>query len=349
MNQLKNDHYVYVLKDVNNTIRYIGEGRLDRYKQTFKRPAGYIDILNSGGTVEKIHEGLTKQGAKDKENYYLEKYIGVNNGEWNLLNTAGPRKQVLLAYEEVSEYFSYDLSDPRLLISRTPTLGEILPSKKFVGFIDKYSGYYKVTFNGKQCKSHRLLWVLYNKKDLDPFVVINHIDGVKHNNLPENLEAVSSSVNSYKSLNKRVSDVTGISGVSTTISSTGATIYRGSYMCQKTQIRQEKSFSSARYGHDVALRLASMFREIGVYQYESEQAMLSASDRFHEEFQKYNTLPIGVSVIANHGRPNQVVSVCATVNGVERQKRFSINKYGYDEAINLAVEWRSAQLSQSLT
>lgn len=340
VNQNRNDHYVYVLKDKSEVVRYVGEGRKDRLNSKDRYQQEYFDILADGGKLEKLHECLTKEQAKNIENDYLDKYLGKDTNEWNLINKAGSRKQRKILYEEVVNAFGLDFSNPLILVSKYTTSNKSREVGKHIGTLDKHSGYYKVMFNGVQCKSHRLLWVLYNKSDLEPFVVINHINGVKDDNRPENLEAVTSSENSFKTDKKKLSAISKERGISVSFDKTGLEIYRSAFTDIFTDERKATSFSASKYGKEGALLLARLFRAIGEAQYVSKLAMQEAEEKFESEFNNGNPDNVygysGISLIGNHGKPAQMFSAWF----MGKNKKFSINKYGYDEALRLAIEFR---------
>ena len=340
MNQNRNDHYVYVLKDKFGVIRYIGEGRKDRINSKDRYQQEYFDILSDNGKLEKLHDCLTKEQAKRIENDYLDEYLGKVTNEWKLVNKAGSRKQRKILYTEVADHFGTDFSNPLILVSKYTTSNKSREVGKHIGTLDRYSGYYKVMFNGVQCKSHRLLWVLYNKTDLDPFIVINHINGVKDDNRPENLEAVSSAENSFKTDKKKLSLVSNERGISVSFDKTGLEIYRSTFTDIFTDKRKAASFSASKYGKEGALFLARLFRAICEAQYLSKSAMLKAEEEFEIEFNKRSPDNIygysGISLIGNHGKNAQLFN--AWFSG--ESKKFSINKYGYDEALRLAIEFR---------
>lgn len=78
------------------------------------------------------------------------------------------------------------------------------------GSLNKISGYYLTTFNGKLYSNHRIIYFLYNGYSPD---IIDHIDGNKQNNNINNLREATVSSNNYNSkLSKR--NNTGVKGLS---------------------------------------------------------------------------------------------------------------------------------------
>lgn len=86
--------------------------------------------------------------------------------------------------------------------SRNAKAGEL------AGYVNA-RGYLIVKINRKQYKAHRLLYRMYNSVDsLDPSIHIDHIDGDKTNNSPENLRLATPSENQYNT-RKRINNKSG--------------------------------------------------------------------------------------------------------------------------------------------
>jgi hypothetical protein len=52
-------------------------------------------------------------------------------------------------------------------------------------------GYFTVTFNGDKYRCHRIVWVLFNNKDIPRGMVIDHKDGDPTNNKIDNLRMIT--------------------------------------------------------------------------------------------------------------------------------------------------------------
>lgn len=185
--QLICDHYVYVLKDSEGVIRYVGEGRLHRIGRKSGRPLKYLEILNSGGYTEFVETGLSKREALDLE----KELISENKG--TVINRVPSNHVKVINYEDVCNVLQIDLTSKTGLRWVTPPSNNC---KSHAGGID--GRYYRLMLNGVKYLNHRIVWVLHNKKTLDDFLVVNHIDGDRYNNSPENLEAVSQKENIMK-------------------------------------------------------------------------------------------------------------------------------------------------------
>ena len=80
------DHIVYQVKDAEGKLRYIGEGKLERWKHVNSGASHNVKINEHFFTkgpmdIEIIHEGLTKPEALSIERLLLSKYAG--KGLWN--------------------------------------------------------------------------------------------------------------------------------------------------------------------------------------------------------------------------------------------------------------------------
>lgn len=88
-----------------------------------------------------------------------------------------------------------------------------VPHKNAGGVNDR--GYYTVRVLKAQNQCHRVVWVLYNQRNLSADLVVNHIDSNPSNNKPSNLIAVTQSQNTFLRDDKNVEgrNCIGITGV----------------------------------------------------------------------------------------------------------------------------------------
>lgn len=73
------------------------------------------------------------------------------------------------------------------------------------------NGYRSLELNGKRMLCHRLVWLVVHGRM--PLNVIDHIDGNKLNNRPENLRDVPERVNFHNQVRMRESNTSGYKGV----------------------------------------------------------------------------------------------------------------------------------------
>lgn len=342
---MKNDYYVYFHRNsITNEIFYVGKGRANRCNTTKGRSSIWMNYLQTNScdfVVEKIKENLTDLEAKKLEKHYiasLENLVNVKkDNEWNsdLLN--------------VSKYFKYSLESPTFLVWKTPIKYGKKRAGDVAGSFDK--GYVKITLNYKQYLAHRIIWVMFNNTEIPEGMVINHKDCNPSNNAIENLECVSFAENN-RSKAVHISDSTlssnssGINGVYLSKSNPqgngGCTYYNWTAIVYENEKPANRSFSILKYGENLAKEMAIAWRK-AKEPYNSDKYL---SDELVKAFNsKYNyalirEFPIGISLCKNHGKPAQTFEASIIKDGLKKSKRFSINKYGYDEAYRLACEWR---------
>lgn len=250
-NQIKKDHYVYLLRDSDLIVRYVGQGRGVRYKQKSNRSQEYLTTLNNGGRIEIVCNGLNKLESQSMEAYFIEKY---KNTIFNVQKHSIVKN---IEFEKFKDIFIIDQNS----ISGLSWKNKIRNVRNTrAGSINK-NGYYSVSYKGSLYKVHRIVWCLHNQKDLDANLVVHHLDGNSSNNHPENLKAVT-------------------------------------YL-------------------------------------ENVNAKINIGKPFEL---------LGITMQSKKGTPNARLSVVVYIDGVRHQKEFSLFKYSQEEALSLALKWKSMKL-----
>ena len=264
-NQLRKDHYVYVLKDKNGVIRYVGHGRLRRMKHTGERTEEFLEIYNDGGTLHKIHENLTKSEATNIERDFLKEHIGKKTDEVDLINKLVNSNVFSIKYKDIKDVFYYDETSPTFLRWNTTiysgtkySLAKYKPGD-VAGYVEPESGYGCVRYNKKYYRLHRVIYCLCHKTDIPNNLVVNHIDSNPSNNNINNLELASFRHNNIVA-KRQPSSNTGIIGVMKIVQY-GKFAYQAFVSDSINGKLIRKTFSIDRLGEDEALRLAIEARQ----------------------------------------------------------------------------------------
>ena len=178
---------------------YVGSGSIQRPFSKSDRSKIHLKMWQNLYCIILKHN-LTVEESLKLENALLD--ISWNAGILNI------RKKAYSVHEikdsEVSKYFYLDeLGKVRWNIDvMSGRWRKIFSARKGdnAGYVGK-NGYWTVRLNGKTVKLHRVVWVLYNKEDLDTSLVIDHIDRNRSNNHPSNIRATTYSENNK---NKKV-------------------------------------------------------------------------------------------------------------------------------------------------
>lgn len=184
----KQDYYVYIHKDEDGNVRYVGSGRRDRYKSPSNRSKEHLKMFNS---LEKIIIvcDLTKNAAIEIENELIKTYD--NGSLFNIIKTVGRVKS--LNYQELNEVFYYDETSPSCL--RHKIKKKRVLAGDVAGRLDS-KGYWVVKFKSVPYLVHRIVVVLSTGKDIAEGMVVDHIDGIPSNNIINNLRVISQKENS---------------------------------------------------------------------------------------------------------------------------------------------------------
>lgn len=199
--------YVYVHKDEHGNIRYVGHGSGRRYKSKTQRTKEHLDIIDNL-TKEIVKDGLSKDNAIDLELKIYEDNLSAGI----LLNKSKPVKIHKLSYGYVSQYLEYDENSSTFLRWKKCSKYKNELVGKDAGTFDKSRGYSAVKLDGVAFRSHRIIFVLNTKQDLDSNKFIDHIDGNPSNNAFDNLRLVNARDNSLNK-KKNINNNSGVKGI----------------------------------------------------------------------------------------------------------------------------------------
>ena len=270
---MSNDKCVYLHKDTNDVVRYVGSGSIRRAGITCAksdRGIKYKNFVESNGklVVQIIEEGLTKQQARELE---IQTYF-IYVGHGNLLNSKQPSAiKDDLSKLEVEQFLYYDESSPSCLRWKTQKVNRI-KKDGVAGGVDS-RGYYNVSLNGSHYKAHRIVLILHDIP-ISSDDVVDHIDGNPKNNRVHNLRVVDQATNMRNRM-KHANNSTGKTGVSYSKSKDTFVAFVKDPVTYKI-IR--KSFSCKKYGYDKAFQLACSARDY-LFKAINEQMCLKYTNR----------------------------------------------------------------------
>lgn len=274
---------VYIYRRLSdNKVIYIGNGSYDRPYVLSGRSKEIQDaFFNGNAEVEVIFEFLTKREAEIIEGEFLDEYVGVEKDCFSLLNKSKKALTRMLKYSEFSEYFYYDETSPTALrwkVSRKGTGKALIVKAGDVAGTtitkqgSKSKQYSSVCLDYIRYTTHRIVYCLYNKCNLEHDQIIDHIDGNHLNNNASNLRAVTMQDNALNTNRcaKQSNNISGVQGVSLNISeSSGRTYYLAQliYRDNYKRVKKTKYFRIEKYGEQEAFRLACEARK----QFEAER------------------------------------------------------------------------------
>lgn len=247
--------YIYYLYDNEGVVRYVGRGTRGRYLARSGRSKEFLDILDNGG-YSVIVEEVSSSDANTREVEHISKHSNT------IINKQRTYKANNLVYSNLKEIFCLDQNSESGIIWNNDrySIAKVKCATKGTraGSLAA-NGYWVVPFEGKYVKVHRIVMCLHRQINLlDTSIVINHINGIRSDNRPENLEMCSQRTNSIKTTLRPI-NTSGVVGVNC--------YYRGTAkfwkarICLETGKRISKNFSSNLYGEEDAFKLACAWRE----------------------------------------------------------------------------------------
>lgn len=256
-----NKYCVYVHKDSDGNVRYVGSGTIERANNTSvnsSRNKKYDDFIKTFGklSVEIIKDSLTKVDAL---NYEIEQYFKYYNTGL-LLNVNKPNHIKSINMEDVSKYVKYDETSDSCLRWKIDIISGNnkvqAKAESVAGRPKKETGVWYISINKIKYSVNRVIAKIHGL-EIDGHV-IDHIDGDVSNNKISNLRVVLQSQNN-RNKGKQSNNTTGVTGVR----------LDKKYNSFVSQYRYEgkvfyKWFSIRKYGYEEAMRLAIEHRNNGI-------------------------------------------------------------------------------------
>ena len=241
---------VYLHRDSQGVVRYVGSGNLQRPYDKGKRSKSWNNLFGEGGfSVEIVAKGLSLKESDALERYFTDKYkVSVVNKIQNLI-------KISVEVTELREKFYIDDTSPSGLRWKVDNTTFNRKNKRQAGDVAGHlatsrhgrGSYWKVRVGKKLMACHRVVYAIATG-NLDPKLVIHHIDGNSLNNCISNLAEVSQSYNI--STANRAPGKSNYSGVS---------VVKGGFQARlrlKNGRTIEKTFSSKKLSDEEKLQKA---------------------------------------------------------------------------------------------
>ena len=246
-NKIKNKYYVYLHKNSDGLIFYVGKGTGKRAKSKAYRSTAWHEAAFCGYEVEMYAENLTEQDALSIETTLINTLPYLVNS----------RVFTKLEFDDLKEVFKVDGSCPQGLVrikgvwNGRYEKGVLGP----VGYVQKRGEEIKgwvLTHRGKCTSAHRIIWQLTHG-GIPSGMIVDHIDGNPLNNKIGNLRLVDAKRNS-RNKKQYKNNSSGVTGV-TKISNGFAACWRDT-----DDVERRKNFNSDELGNEEAFRLACEYR-----------------------------------------------------------------------------------------
>lgn len=253
-----NKYYVYLHRDLNGVVFYIGKGTKERYKSKQNRSGAWQDIAVKGYTSQIVKTGMSNRESMILEEQLIEIYRDT------CVNSTSSKITKELDFAELDAAFYYDPTSPSGLRWKTNryknkgaklfSAGDVAGNRKYLA--NGKARCWRLKFQGVPHLVHRIIWVLAHGY-LDPDMVIDHGDGDAFNNSILNIKPKTSADNAR---NRKYTRKDGeVVGVIERFSPDGIASFRANWVDENGKA-QCKNFSTRKYGREEAFRLACEVR-----------------------------------------------------------------------------------------
>lgn len=252
---------VYVHKDLEGNVFYVGQGTLTRAKRVSS--SVYTDSSKSKEYLLKIKElnynfcsEILFSGLNKESSELLEKEVyDAMSLKFILTNKHRPASVKEMDFNYFDDILYYDPLSPSFLrwkVDRKTGKNHntYLVRKGCVAGTLNSNGYYIININKKLFLAHRIVYLLQHKS-IDSSMVIDHIDQNRQNNNANNLRMVTQRTNTLNS-KIRADNSTGFCGISYCKKRDR---YKA-YITAENNKQINKVFSCRLYGKEDALKMA---------------------------------------------------------------------------------------------
>ena len=255
--------YVYLHRDINGVVFYVGKGTGDRKDSKSGRTKPWHKVAVNGYTVEVYQGSLTDEDATTLE----DSLIATPKEGWCLVNKQQSETKLDYSKHDWNDIFIYDETSPSCLRWKHGN-GQTNHSRRNVGdvagYINKNKNYsrYKVCYKNSEYMIHRIVYQMFNG-GITSDKVVNHIDTNSLNNKLENLELVTTAENNRKTHRDVLGELcstntSGIANVRKTYQDNGGWSAQVFYKDVNGKTKGKKFYFST-YGEDRAIILATEY------------------------------------------------------------------------------------------
>ena len=191
---------VYIHKDSDGIVRYVGEGTIDRAYTKYRsdQPTWVKVFGENPPTVEIIARDMEKEEAE-----FLELKVRDFYADTIFNNPYATKRAHPISKDEMLEHVRYDETSPSFLRWNLAMKNNATKDSPAGHVPTKERKYCTVEINGTSYGIHRVIWTIL-VGEIPKGMFVDHIDGNKKNNNISNLRLVNPKENSHNKISKEL-------------------------------------------------------------------------------------------------------------------------------------------------
>lgn len=178
-----NRFFVYFHRNSKGEVVYVGSGSCKRFRSKRGRTKEHLEDWNNL-TIEIVQNNLSKSEAIEKESELIDELKPKYNKK-------KPWVTKTISYDFISQFAYFDETSPTMLRCNKKVKNSRYNVGDVFGSCNNNKQYLRVQIEGESYAVHKVVYCLYHKIDLSSNHVVDHIDGDKRNNHPNNLRLVT--------------------------------------------------------------------------------------------------------------------------------------------------------------